>query len=83
VRGGAVLFFLLFVLAVTWPGMVLFNRVRPLILGIPFSMAWIALWVAASFLVLLAVEWTEEEEEEEDEAGRAPGPRPGAGPGRV
>jgi hypothetical protein len=55
VRRGAGLFFILFVLAVTWPGMVPFNRIDPLILGLPFSMFWIALWVFLSFLVLLLV----------------------------
>jgi hypothetical protein len=32
------------------------NRIYPLILGLPFSMAWIALWVILSFLVLLLVD---------------------------
>ena len=68
VRGGAILFVLLFVIAVTWPGMVPFNRIEPLILGLPFSMAWIALWVALSFLVLLLVDRVE------GEARRASGP---------
>jgi hypothetical protein len=58
-RIGAAVFFVLFVLAVTWPGMVPFNRIEPLILGIPFSMFWIALWVFCSFLVLLLVDWVE------------------------
>ena len=59
VRRGAALFFLLFAVAVTWPGMVPFNRISPTILGLPFSMAWIALWVILSFLVLLFVDWAE------------------------
>ena len=53
------LFFALFVLAVTWPGMVPFNRIEPLVLGLPFSMVWIAGWVLASFFVLLLVDWAE------------------------
>jgi hypothetical protein len=32
------------------------NRIEPLILGLPFSMVWIALWVVLSFLVLLLVD---------------------------
>ena len=56
VRGLAALFFLLFVVAVTWPGMRPFNRTRPLVLGLPFSLFWIALWVFASFLVFLLVD---------------------------
>lgn len=58
-RRGAAVFFVLFVLAVTWPGMLLFNRIHPLILGLPLSMFWIALWVFLSFLVLLTVDWVE------------------------
>ena len=59
VRRGAALFFLLFVLAVTWPGMLPFNRIHPMVLGLPFSMFWIALWVFCSFLVLLVVDRVE------------------------
>ncbi|MBT8396432.1 MAG: DUF3311 domain-containing protein [Gemmatimonadetes bacterium] len=61
------LFFVLFVLAVTWPGMIPFNRIYPLVFGLPFSMFWIALWVFASFLVLLLVDRTEGRAREEDE----------------
>jgi hypothetical protein len=56
VRGAAAAFFLLFLLAVTWPGMLPFNRIEPLVLGLPFSMVWIALWVLASFFVLVLVD---------------------------
>jgi hypothetical protein len=48
-------FFVVFLLAVTWPGMLPFNRVRPLVLGLPFSMAWVALWVVLAGLVLWLV----------------------------
>lgn len=47
-----VTYFVLFVVAVTWPGMVPFNRIRPLVFGLPFSMAWIALWIVGGVLVL-------------------------------
>ncbi len=59
IRAGAGLFLVLFAVAVTWPGMVPFNRIHPLIWGLPFSMAWIALWVILSFLVLLIVDRAE------------------------
>jgi hypothetical protein len=36
-----------------------FNRITPTILGLPFSMAWIALWVVLSFLVLVVVDRVE------------------------
>jgi len=56
VRGGTILFFLLFLVAVTWPGMLPFNTVEPLVLGLPRSMAWIAGWVLLSFVVLLILD---------------------------
>jgi hypothetical protein len=58
-RWGAALFFLLFAFFVTWPGMIPFNRIHPLVLGLPFSMAWIGLWVVLSFLVLLWIDHAE------------------------
>lgn len=59
VRGGAALFFLLYVLAVTWPGAVPANRIRPFVLGLPLSMAWVAAWLALSFVVLLLLDRSE------------------------
>jgi hypothetical protein len=59
IRGGTILFFILFILAVTWPGMIPGNRVFPLVLGLPFSMVWIASWVVLSFLVLVVLDWAE------------------------
>lgn len=47
-------YFTLFIVAVTWPGMLPFNRIRPLVLGLPFSLAWIVLWVVGGVFVL----WT-------------------------
>jgi hypothetical protein len=44
---------------VTWPGLVPFARIRPLVLGLPFSMAWIAAWVAASVVVLFLLDRVE------------------------
>lgn len=59
IRWFAALFFVAFVLAVIWPGIVPFNRFEPQILGLPFVMFWIALWVLASFFVLLIVDQVE------------------------
>lgn len=53
---GAAGFFLLFTVAMTWPGLIPFNRVEPMVLGLPFTMAWIALWVVLSFVVLILVD---------------------------
>jgi hypothetical protein len=48
----AVAYFVLFAVAVTWPGMTPFNRVHPLVLGLPFNLAWIAFWVTGGVVVL-------------------------------
>lgn len=55
-RIAAVIFFVLYTLAVTWPGYAPFNRIRPLVFGLPFSMAWIAFWVAAGAVVLFVLD---------------------------
>lgn len=51
-RALAALYFVAFAVAVTWPGVVPFNRVRPFVLGLPFVMVWTALWVLGSLFVL-------------------------------
>ena len=51
-RALTVAFFALYAVAVTWPGFVPFNRIRPLVLGLPFSMAWVTLWIVGGALVL-------------------------------
>jgi hypothetical protein len=44
---------------VTWPGLVPFARIEPLVLGLPFSMAWIAGWVAGLVVVLTLLDRVE------------------------
>jgi hypothetical protein len=39
------LFFLVYLLALTFPGILPFNRIEPFVLGLPFSFAWVILWV--------------------------------------
>lgn len=46
-------------IAVTWPGLVPFARIEPLVLGLPFSMAWIASWIAGSVVVLYLLDRVE------------------------
>lgn len=46
---------------VTWPGMVPFSRIEPLILGLPFSMAWIAGWIAGVVVVLTLLDRVEKQ----------------------
>jgi hypothetical protein len=48
-----VAWFVLVFLAMIWPLYVPMARVRPLVLGVPFSLAWIAGLLIASFFVLL------------------------------
>lgn len=43
----------------TWPGVAAFNRVQPLVFGLPFIMFWIMVWVVlvgAGFALLHAAE---------------------------
>ncbi len=47
--------FLLVSLGMTWPGYTLFNRIRPLVLGMPFSLFYLATLVVLSFAVGVAL----------------------------
>jgi TRAP-type C4-dicarboxylate transport system permease small subunit len=39
--------------ALVWPGYDWFgNRIEPFVLGVPFSLAWVAGWVLLTFVVL-------------------------------
>jgi hypothetical protein len=53
VRRVAIAFFILFAIAVVYPGVAPLRGPRPFILGLPLAMVWTAGWVAASFFVLL------------------------------
>lgn len=46
-----IVYFVAMTVAVTFPGIQPFNRVRPLVFGIPFVFAWVLGWVAISMLV--------------------------------
>ena len=58
-RALTVAYLLLAMAFVTWPGLVPFARIEPFILGLPFSMAWIAGWVAGVVPVLYALDRVE------------------------
>ena len=60
VRAAATIYFVLFLIFVTWPGFVPFNHPRPLVLGLPFNMVVIALWVALGAVVLFVLDRSEE-----------------------
>ena len=55
VYGAVLLFYLLAFGVMVWPLMTLFNHVRPLVLGMPFSLFFIASVVVSSFLVQFAL----------------------------
>lgn len=63
-------YFVLMLVFVTWPGLVPFARVHPLILGLPFSMAWIGAWIAGSVIVLYLLDGVEKRHRDD------PGHRP-------
>jgi hypothetical protein len=48
-----VVFFIAYTVLLTYPGLLWFNRIRPFVFGLPFTMAWIALWIVLGFIVFL------------------------------
>ncbi len=52
-------FFIVYVLALTFPGYALFNHIRPLVLGLPFSFFWVVLWVALGWAMLALLHHSE------------------------
>lgn len=60
-------YFVLMLVFVTWPGLVPFSRVEPLVLGLPFSMAWIAAWIAGSVVVLALLDRVEKRSRDRDD----------------
>lgn len=59
-------YFLLMLVFTTWPGAVPFSRVRPLVLGLPFSFAWVAGWILGSVFVLVALDRVEKRHRTDD-----------------
>jgi hypothetical protein len=74
----AAAYFVAYAVVVTWPGALPFNRVRPLVLGLPFSMAWIALWIVGAGLVLWALDRSEARYRTRNPPGTRGGPATGA-----
>lgn len=52
-RSLVIAFFVLYAIAVTFPGVVPFNRITPYVFGLPFVLAWYAGWVILGGIVLL------------------------------
>ncbi len=48
----AVLYYAAMIFFVTYPGYVPFDRIRPFVLGMPFSMFWQVCWIVGAGLVL-------------------------------
>ncbi len=73
-RALTVVYLALMTIFVTWPGLLPFARIEPFILGLPFSMAWIAGWVAGSVVVLYLLDRVERrhrtQEQHEPDPGR-------------
>lgn len=51
----ATLFFIAVFFAFMWPVYPLFNRIRPLVLGMPFSLFYLVLILTVAFLAILAL----------------------------
>ena len=52
-------FFLVNLLAVTWPGAALFHTAEPLVFGLPLSMAWPIAWILMGWVVLMVLDYFE------------------------
>ncbi len=46
-------YFLVCLLAQVWPVYLIGNRIKPYLLGMPFSMFWIGLWIVIIFIGLV------------------------------
>ena len=69
-RALTVVYLALMTIFVTWPGLLPFARVEPFILGLPFSMAWIAAWVVGSVVVLYLLDRVERRHRSQGEPDR-------------
>lgn len=52
-------FVVLNAVAVTYPGIRPFNRIRPFVFGLPFVFFWVALWVVIGLVVLVITDLVE------------------------
>jgi hypothetical protein len=75
-RRFAIAFFILYAIAVIYPGVTLFRGPRPFVLGLPLAMAWTAAWVVAAFFVLLRLERAYDAAEQARAADVSPPPKP-------
>lgn len=61
-----------YVVCLSWPGLVPFNRIEPKIMGMPFVMAFVAGWLVLGLLVLIVVDRAISAEEDDTAADRDP-----------
>ena len=45
-----------YVVCLSWPGLTVFNRIEPKILGMPFVMAFVAGWLVLGLVVLILLD---------------------------
>jgi uncharacterized membrane protein len=56
-------FFVVYLLAVTWPVALLVAAAEPLVLGLPLPLFWAVLWIVMSFAMLLWLDHAEQRAE--------------------
>ena len=71
----AIAFYIAMAVAVTYPGYVPFNRIRPFVFGLPFSMFWQVLWITGAVFVLAGVFLWEKRTRDGDDEGPEGGGR--------
>ena len=65
IRRFAICFFLLYLLAVTWPIATWFGSAEPFLFGLPFSMAWPVAWILLGWITLMVLEHFEQKGEDD------------------
>ncbi|MDP2578261.1 MAG: DUF3311 domain-containing protein [Candidatus Palauibacterales bacterium] len=76
----AVGYFLAMAIALTYPGYLPANRIRPLVFGLPFSLFWQMLWISGSIAVLgLVFAWEKRRRTRRERGERGEGGEGGEG----
>jgi len=52
----AVVFFIAMAIALTFPGIIPFNTIRPFIFGLPFIFAWYVMWILGALCVFFFID---------------------------
>ena len=59
-------FFLLYLVALTYPGYVPFSGLDPFVFGLPFSFVWVILWVVLGWALLVGLYMADRHKRGED-----------------